>query len=98
MLSLRAVLPRYRPSLEQVMIIPHYRGLFLCAINSLRFMAVYNKLEKMEGECMEKRLEDRSLEELWQLFPIFLVPYKKNGQIGTRKKKIVWMFCWMQGG
>lgn len=41
-------------------------------------MAVYNKLEKMEGECMEKRLEDRSLEELWQLFPIFLVPYKKE--------------------
>lgn len=31
MLSLRAVLPRYRPSLEQVMIIPHYRGLFLYA-------------------------------------------------------------------
>ena len=27
---------------------------------------------------MEKRLEDRSLEELWQLFPIFLVPYKKE--------------------
>lgn len=61
-------------------------------------MAVYNKLEKMEGECMEKRLEDRSLEELWQLFPIFLVPYKKNGQIGTRKKKIVWMFYWAQDG
>lgn len=47
---------------------------------------------------MGKRLEDRGLEELWQLFPIFLVPYKKNGQIGTRKKKIVWMFCWAQGG
>ncbi len=78
MLSLRAVLPRYRPSLEQVMIIPHYRGLFLCAHKQLRFMAVYNKLEKMEGECMEKRLEDRSLEELWQLFPIFLVPHKKE--------------------
>lgn len=27
---------------------------------------------------MEKRLEDRSLEELWQLFPIFLVPHKKE--------------------
>lgn len=49
MLSLRAVLPRYRPSLEQVMIIPHYRGLFYVPINSLRFMAVYNKLEENGG-------------------------------------------------
>ena len=36
---------------------------------------------------MGKRLEDRGLEELWQLFPIFLVPHKKNGQVGTGKKK-----------
>ena len=28
---------------------------------------------------MGKRLEDRSLEELWQLFPIFLVPYMHRG-------------------
>lgn len=51
-------------------------------------MAVYNKLEKMEGECMEKRLEDRSLEELWQLFPIFLVPYKKKmGRLVQGRKR-----------
>lgn len=46
---------------------------------------------------MGKRLEDRGLEELWQLFPIFLVPHKKNGQVGTGKKKVVWKFCWAQG-
>ena len=46
---------------------------------------------------MGKRLEDRGLEELWQLFPIFLVPHK-NGQVGTGKKKVVWKFCWAQGG
>lgn len=50
-------------------------------------MAVYNKLEKMEGECMEKRLEDRSLEELWQLFPIFLVPHKKEWAGWYREEK-----------
>ena len=50
-------------------------------------MAVYNKLEKMEGECMEKRLEDRSLEELWQLFPIFLVPHKKMGRLVQGRKR-----------
>ncbi len=46
---------------------------------------------------MEKRLEDRSLEELWQLFPIFLVPYKKEWADWYREE-IVWIFCWMQGG
>lgn len=32
----------------------------------------------MREEYIEKRLEDRRLEELWQLFPIFLVPHKKE--------------------
>ena len=36
---------------------------------------------------MEKRLEDRSLEELWQLFPIFLVPYKKEWAGWYREEK-----------
>ena len=36
---------------------------------------------------MGKRLEDRSLEELWQLFPIFLVPYKKEWAGWYREEK-----------
>ena len=36
---------------------------------------------------MEKRLEDRSLEELWQLFPIFLVPHKKEWAGWYREEK-----------
>lgn len=47
---------------------------------------------------MGKRLEDRGLEELWQLFPIFLVPHKKEWADWYKEEKIVWMFCWMQGG
>ena len=36
---------------------------------------------------MGKRLEDRSLEELWQLFPIFLVPHKKEWADWYREEK-----------
>ena len=36
---------------------------------------------------MGKRLEDRSLEELWQLFPIFLVPHKKEWAGWYREEK-----------
>ena len=50
MLSLRAVLPRYRPSLEQVMIIPHYRGLFLCARKQICVLWLFIiSWRKMEG-------------------------------------------------
>ena len=36
---------------------------------------------------MGKRLEDRGLEELWQLFPIFLVPHKKEWAGWYREEK-----------
>lgn len=41
-----------------------------------------------------KRLEDMSLEELWQLFPIFLVPYDENmKEIFAREKARIISFC-----
>lgn len=48
---------------------------------------------------MGKRLEDRSLEELWQLFPIFLVPHKKEWAGWYREEKgRLEVLCWAQGG
>ena len=45
---------------------------------------------------MGKRLEDRSLEELWQLFPIFLVPYKKEWA-GLWLGRLLWQYAESSG-
>ncbi len=36
---------------------------------------------------MTKTLEDMSLEELWQLFPIVLTSHQDAGRTGTAKKR-----------
>ena len=45
--------------------------------NVIMIINVRNKCKLVE-DGLSKKLEDMSLEELWQLFPIFLVKYNKE--------------------